>query len=244
MTEFQVGRTAPACQCWIKHILEGRYSSDDKILLTIFGKFKKVRIGATIIDKREILTSKQDDDLEEDKIRIEFYLDDGTGKIRSTLWGVNPDDYEEFKKGGIVDIIGGINEWNNLKSISPIYIIKKIEDPNVILLRNAEIIKRIKSGEIQKIPKISEESLELDDFSSEIDGEDPFEDADEDFESADIKDKIYTFIESYSTEGNGISFKKILEKMEISEEELKNCLRDLEMESKIYQSEENIYQSF
>ena len=59
-----------------------------------------------------------------------------------------------------------------------------------------------------------------------------------------FKEKIYTLIEEYSLEGNGISFKELKMNLKLSENKLRTFIRDLEMESRIYQSEENIYQSY
>jgi hypothetical protein len=55
-----------------------------------------------------------------------------------------------------------------------IEIIRKVEEPNYILLRDAEIIKRIKSGDIQKINVLAND--ETDEMSKEIDVNNLFED--------------------------------------------------------------------
>ena len=118
--------------------MEGKYSIEDKSLYTIFGKLKRVRIVATIIDKREIITTQSTDSdfvLEDDNgsnLRIEFDLDDGTGLIRAILWKANPDQYKDFIKGDIVDVVGLIRSWNENIQVSP-EIINKIKEPNFIL---------------------------------------------------------------------------------------------------------------
>ncbi|TFF99548.1 MAG: hypothetical protein EU540_06600 [Promethearchaeota archaeon] len=248
MNEMQYPKRSPAIHCWIKNILDGKYSMEDKSLYTIFGKVKRVRIVATIIDKREILNTQSTESdfvLEDDNgsnLRIEFDLDDGTGLIRAILWKANPDKYKDFIKGEIVDIVGLIRSWNENIQISP-EIIKKIKEPNFILLRDAEIIKKIKAGEIQEIPDIPDETLEIDEISTEIDVNSLFDDEDS-LEIDNIKEEIYSVIEKHSIEGNGISFKKIKEVIQISEEKLKKYIRDLEMESRIYPSEKNVYQTY
>ena len=248
MSDTQRFERFPAIRLWIKNILQGSYSNDDNSFFTIFGKTKRVRIVATIIEKREILNPQivsnemTSDEDEHSNIRLEFDLDDGTGLIRAILWRVNPDLYKDFKKGNIVDVIGLLRRWKEYTSISP-EIIRKIKEPNFILLRNAEIMKKIKSGETYQIPTYLGEGSEKGEFSSEIDIDDLFE-GDQDYENDDIKEKVYILIENQSKEGKGVNFKRLLKMLNISEEDLRNCLKDLEMESKIYQSEENIYQSF
>ncbi|MFX0073488.1 MAG: OB-fold nucleic acid binding domain-containing protein [Candidatus Hermodarchaeota archaeon] len=248
MSGTQTFRRFPAVRCWIKHIIEGKYSEEEKIIFTIFGKVKIVRLIGTIVQKREIVTPQSDnseDLLDEElssNVRIEFDLDDGTGLIRAILWDANPEDYDQYNSGDIVDVIGRVREWRGYFSMH-IKIIKKIHDPNRILLRNAEILQRIKSGDVQEIPTIEEGDSELDEFPDEIDINESFE-GDQSFEAAELKDKVYLLIKKNSTEGNGISIRDLKEKIDIPEDSLKTYLRDLEMEAKIYQSEENFYQTY
>ncbi|MHA1291620.1 MAG: hypothetical protein ACTSQJ_03005 [Promethearchaeota archaeon] len=247
MNEIQNFKRFPAIRCWIKHLLNGTFSNKSKSLYTIFGAVKRVRIVSTIVDKREIIiNSIENEDIllneENNNIRLEFDLDDGTGLIRAILWRVDPEKYSEFNKGDIVDVVGLIRQWKDYTSISP-EIIKKIYDPNFILLRNAEIIKKIKSGDIQEIPDQSEEFLNINGTSGDINIEDLFEE-EENGEENRIKEKIYSLIEQHTSEGNGISFEEIIKAINISTETLKNYIKDLEMESRIYPSEKDVYQSY
>ncbi len=248
MNEIQSFKRFPAVCCWIKHILEGRYVSNDNSYLTIFGKTKRVRVVATIIEKRELISTQDADGTissEEEgdvKLNLEIRLDDGTGLIRAILFQVSPDQYSDFIKGDIVDIIGRIGEWNGFPQIYP-EILKKVKEPDLILLRNAEIIKEIKFGEVQQIPAITKEDYEIDLSSDEIDINELFE-GEKTSESDEFKEKIYTIIKKYTKEGRGISFEELKNSIELSEEDFKNYITDLEMESKIYQSEEGIYQSY
>ena len=246
MSDTKSFKRLPAIRCWIKHILEGSYSTEEKILFTIFGEVKRVRVIATIVDKREIIKTQSTDDediLDEDdgnNVRLEFDLDDGTGLIRAILWNVNPEKYETYNKGNIVDVIGLIRYWNSYVSISP-EIIRIIEEPNFFLLRDAEIIKKIKSGNIQKIPVLNNEGASIDEIPDEFDIDELFEEK-EKVEINDTKEKLYSLIEENSKDG--ISFKELKQKLKISEDELKSNIRDLEMESRIYQSEEKVYQTY
>ncbi|MBD3196904.1 MAG: hypothetical protein GF317_17760 [Candidatus Lokiarchaeota archaeon] len=246
MNQAQAYKRYPAVKCWIHQILEGKYSNQEKSLYTVFGLLKRVRIIATIIEKREILNNPSDEedlfeDAEESNIRIEFDLDDGTGLFRGTLWRVDPEDHKDFVKGDIVDVIGLIKYWEGFKSISP-EIIKKIEEPNSILLRDAEIIKRLQSEGKHEIPEGDESELELDVLDEEIDVDMLYEDNSN--EVLDMKEKIFSLIENKSLEGDGITFRELENLLKVSKDELRDHLRDLEMESRVYQSEEDVYQTF
>ncbi len=234
MNEVKSYKRFPAIRCWIKHVLEGKFSYEDKTLFTIFGKVKRVRIVATIYEKRELLVGEEN--------RIEFDLDDGTGLIRAILWAVKPEQYAMFNKGDNVDLVGLIRYWNGFTSISP-EIIKKIEEPNLILLRDAEIIKKIKAGEIQEIPDISVDGSIINERTSEIDIMDQFEE-NRDLSVEDDKERLFLEIKEHSKNGIGISLNDLKETMRISDDILRSYLRDLEVESRIYQSEENIFQTF
>lgn len=237
MINTQNFKRLPAIRCWIKHILEGQYANDEKFLYTIFGRLKRVRFNATIINKHQIKINNIEEDDLSSNLRIEFDLDDGTGLINAILWRGDREIYNNFKKGEIVDIIGLIRYTNNISSIS-IEIIKKIENPDFILLRNAEIIKKIKTEELSVIPEV--EKVEV---SDDLDIDLLFDDQ-KDSESDPLKEQIYSFIEESSQQGNGISLTELKYKINVSEAKLRSYIKDLEMESRIYQSEENTYQSF
>lgn len=245
MSGNQTYKRFPAKRLWIKHILEGNYSEEEKAVYTIFGKVKRVRIVATIIEKRELISNQasEEEATEMDSnLRIEFDLDDGTGNIRATLWGADPEEYNKYSKGDIVDITGLIRKWNQFFNLSPEFM-KKVEEPNFILLRNAEIIKRIKGGEIEDIPESIESEFGASDMNDEIDIDDLFED-DDFLEEEDVKEVIYILIKEGTEEGSGLGIEDLISKVDLSEQELKAKLRDLEMESRIYQSEQGIYQAY
>ncbi|MFW9973503.1 MAG: OB-fold nucleic acid binding domain-containing protein [Candidatus Odinarchaeota archaeon] len=235
----------PAIQCWIKHILEGQYDENEKFFCTIFGHIKRIRIIATIIDRKEKLIEISEEELgfedsNDSNIRIDFDLDDGTGMIRATVRNADPDKYKAFKKGDIVDVMGGVSRYGDFVSLWLEYM-KIVEEPNLILLRNAEIINKIKSGEIQEIPEIVND---LEEFSDEIDVNTLFENESDTFERNEIKEKIYSLIERTSAEGKGINFERLKQDLKISDNELKTHLNDLILESRIYKSDNDNFEAF
>ncbi|MHA1756931.1 MAG: OB-fold nucleic acid binding domain-containing protein [Promethearchaeota archaeon] len=248
--EVQRFKRYPTVHCWIKHILEAVYSAEDKSFHSIFGKIKRVRILATILDKREILSVQNDNfnsdfenDLTSTSYRIEFDLDDATGQIRAVIWGADPKNYEEFKKGDLVEIVGLLRKWKDFITLSP-EIIKKVDDPNLKLLRDAEVIKRLKFGELFEIPEDLGGDTIIDEIPATIDVDSLFESDESDSEDNSIKERIYQIIKESTDAGKGIKFNTLIEKIKISAEDLRKYLSDLIIESKIYQSDEDIYESF
>lgn len=229
-------RRMPAIKCWIKHLFEGQFLNIENMLNTIFGRVKRVRIIGTIIEKRVKVNTQipinGNSQYNPTNLKIEFDLDDGTGIIQANKWDADSNSYKDIEKGDLVDLVGLINyKYNNL-SIS-IEIIKKIYNPNKILLMNAELIKKIKLGEINTFQK-KEEAPDIDLLFMET----------PDSKIDQFKNKVFSIIKNNSKSGNGISFTDLMKKTKISESKLRRYVRDLEIESRIYQSEENFYQSY
>ncbi|MHA1458712.1 MAG: hypothetical protein ACTSQR_03515, partial [Promethearchaeota archaeon] len=88
-----------------------------------------------------------------------------------------------------------------------------------------------------------EEDTFFDDIPSEIDVEKLFSET----KSPTVdknKEEIFTIIFEYSQDGNGISLEELQQKTNVPENKLRTYINDLVMESRIYPTEENIYQSY
>ena len=242
----------PPIRCWIKHLSEGRYNATEKSLSTIFGTLKRVRIAATITNREEFMSNRSTDinsPTEEVSTNLRFELDDGTGIISAVKWDVDVENYGNLNKGVSVDVLGRIGFFGEKIQINNITFIKKIEDPNYVLLREADVIKKIKFGDLFEIPEDTaigselEEDSFFDDIPSNIDIEKMFSEK----ESPKIdkfKEEIFNIIYEYSQDGNGISLEELQRKTNVSENKLRTYINDLVMESRIYPTEENIYQSY
>jgi len=248
MEDIMSYKRNPAIQCWIKHIIEGQYDENEKFFYTIFGHVKRIRIIGTIINKSEQIIEPTDMDigLEENlnsNIRLDFDLDDSTGMIRATIRNVNPEKFNSFNKGDIVEVMGRVSKYGEYISLW-IEIMRKVDEPNLILLRNAEIINKIKYGEIQEIPEIINLGKSSEDFSDEIDVRTLFEKDGEVSEHDEIKEKVYLVVEEYSARGNGINFETLKKEVEIPDSKLRNIIKDLKLESRIYESDNDNFEAF
>ena len=240
----------PPIRCWIKHLLEGRYNATENSLYTIFGTLKRVRIVATITNREEFMSKRStdiDSPTEEINTNLRFELDDGTGIISAVKWDVDVENYGDINKGVLVDVLGRIGFFGEKVQINNITFIKKIKNPNYVLLREADVIKKIKSGELHEIPEDTGSELEedtfFDDIPSEIDVEKLFSETNSPKVDKD-KEEIFNMIYEYSQDGNGISLEELQQRTNVSENKLRTYINDLVMESRIYPTEENIYQSY
>lgn len=255
MSETRTFEFSPAIRCWVKHLAEGRFNAKKKSLFTIFGALKRIRLVATITNKEEFVSKKQNDinsPTEEISTNIRFELDDGTGIISAVKWDVDSEKYKDLNIGDMVDVLGRVGYYSEKVQVNNIRLIKKITDPNYILLREAEVIKKIKFGEIQEIPKIEEGGSDIDEdsffdnLSDDIDIDQLFGESKPSKSSKvdTIKEEIFTTIYEYSQDGNGISLEELQARLKIPENKLRTYINDLVMESRIYPTEENIYQSY
>jgi hypothetical protein len=257
MSNIQNYQFFPAVQCWIKQLQEGMYNEQDKTLFTIFGIIKRVKLTATLIEKEEFISRKDssDDGITQDtNINYRLILDDGTGIIYAIKWGIESKLFRALKKGDIINIVGKIRSWNNRIQVS-IESLNVIDNPNYILLRDAKIIKKMKEEPLHDIPiengnkSLGDDSLNTEEeflfnnISDDIDIDTLFETTQPSELNA-LKEKIFSIIEEFSQKGNGITLSELRSKLTITEEKLRIYIKDLEMESRIYQSEENLYQSF
>jgi len=242
----------PPIRCWIKHLLEGRYNATENSLYTIFGPLKRVRIVATITNREEFMSKRRNDidsPSEEVNTNLRFELDDGTGIISAVKWNVDVENYGDLNKGVSVDVLGRIGFFSEKVQINNIAFIKKIKNPNYVLLREADVIKKIKSGDLYDIPEDTgtgselEEDSFFDDIPSDIDVEKLFSET-ESPKADKLKEEIFTIIFEYSQDGNGISLEELQQRTNVSETKLRTYINDLVMESRIYPTEENIYQSY
>jgi hypothetical protein len=225
----------PAIHCWIRHIEEGNYDENENSFLTIFGKVKRVRLIATIVERREKIIEPDEFEIgleEESKtnVRLFFSLDDSTGLIRAVKDRVNPDNYNIYNVGDIVDVVGRVNKKGGYISLW-IEIIKKVEEPNFILLRNAEIINRIKVGDFQEIPVLSDANNLFEEEINYVEGDN-------------LKEQVYSVIKLHSSKGKGINFEKLRKEIKIADIELRSYINELILESRIYESDKDIFESY
>ena len=243
MNEQMRFKRNPAIHCWIKHIKESLYNENERSFYSIFGKVKRIRLIATIIKKSEELMGNDEfgfDNDKEDNIRLLYDLDDGSGLIRAFIDNKEPENFNDYDKGDIVDVVGLISKRSDLIVLRT-EIIKKVVTPNYILLRNAEILNRIKSGDIQKIPNSSDLGKVSENIAKDIEVNSLFEN---DIEIDELKEKIFSVIKVHSSSGTGIDFGELSKELKIPDIELRTYLNDLLLESRIYESDHDKYESY
>ena len=115
---------------------------------------------------------------------------------------------------------------------------KKVNDSNELLLHDAFIIKRIKSGDIEALPSNEKNFDEVEFDTGNIKKMETSNNEDN------LKIEILNLIQKNSEKNKGTHLNDLKKNLQITEKELKGYIRDLEYEGKIFLSDENTYLSW
>ncbi len=102
-----------------------------------WGSVSRVRIMGLVLDST----------MKEDGSFATLELHDGTASIQVRAWDedvnslIDPDTGRIYGTGSIIDLIGRVKSWKDTIYLSPV-LVMKVRDPNAILLRELEILRR------------------------------------------------------------------------------------------------------
>ncbi len=118
----------------IEDLVRGQYmqsaEGEPNRLVTPWGEeVLRARFIATVIDKF----------VRDDRGYATLRLDDGSETIRAKAWGESVDDMGKFEVGDLVEVIGGVREYEGEIHLVPDFL-TRVEDPNWELVRELEIL--------------------------------------------------------------------------------------------------------
>ena len=264
----------PAKRVFIGDLHEGQWSSDENILASRYGMIKTVRICGTVTQKKEdtkeIVEESFISNNLNDNTKIFFQIDDGTGRLNCTLWGVQFEDYSNIIYGSLVDLVGNTRSYKDNINLN-IKFIRKIENPNDEIYHSLEVLRRRKLEPTFEIEKITPINFNDFDFESKI--EDENEDLTENiikeieinekegrkkkiekseekskpnsdlFKGLDQMDEIVVYIQE-NDKGDGVSIEEICKIFSINMEEIKKIIDQLCQDVKIYKVHPGFYSSY
>jgi RPA family protein len=194
-------------------------------VITPFGeKISRVNLIGTVIDSF----------ISEDEKYGSITIDDGSGAIRSKVFGRDVEKIKGISNGDLVIVIGKLKDYNGEIYVNT-EIVRKVEDFNLEILRKLEILKNLKEkkkmiDEIKNlIDKVSEEELRehlnkkygLDEETLNI-----IRTNLKFVEEIDYKPKILEIIGTMD-KGNGVEISKLFEVVDLPEKVIENCLDEL-----------------
>jgi len=194
-------------------------------LITPFGeKVSRVNLFGTVAETF----------LSEDGNYSSVTIDDGTGTVRTKVFGNSANLFKEIEAGNMVVIVGKIKQYNDEIYVNA-EIAKKISDPNYENLRKLEIQKNLKKqektvGDIRKIiDKMSEEEL-IDyvkkKYGFDIEQLQTVRDNLRIESEIDFKPKIMKLIETMD-KGEGVEIGKIIEIADLPENVIESAINEL-----------------
>lgn len=161
----------PALHVFIKDLDEGQWIDEEKMVSTRYGRVKRVRVCGTIIYRKDSINENQEDSFLDDSFgqnsRISFQIDDGTGRIWVTIFGIEIEDYKFIQKGILIEVVGKTRQYRNKISLVGEFA-KKLSDPNWETYHMLKILTRRKLKPKYKIEKIETPSFSDFDFESNI----------------------------------------------------------------------------
>jgi len=273
-SDAQKYKKFPAKRVYIGDLHEGQWLSDENILASRYGKLKTVRICGTVTQKKEdtkeIVEESFISNNSNDNTRIFFQIDDGTGRLNCTLWGVQFEDYSNIVHGSIVDLVGNTRSYQDKINLN-IKFIRKIENPNDEIHHNLEVLKKRKLEPTFEIEKITPTSFK--DFDFESKNENVNEDLAESiiqeiennekdkrgnnsetseekskpnsdlFKGLDQMDEIVVYIQE-NDKGDGVSIEDVAKIFSINMDEVKKIIDQLCQDVKIYKVHPGFYSSY
>jgi len=233
-----------------------------------------VRICGTVTkkkeDTKEIVEESFISNNLNDNTRIFFQIDDGTGRLNCTIWGVDFEDYSNITYGSLVDIVGNTRSYKDKINLN-IKFIRKIENPNDEIYHSLEVLRRRKFEPTFEIEKITPTSFKDFDFESknedenenlaetilkEIENNEKIErrnnsEKEEEqsktnsdlFKGIDQMDEIVVYIQE-NDKGDGVSIEDVAKIFSINMDEMKKIIDQLCQDVKIYKVHPGFYSSY
>ncbi|HME54761.1 MAG TPA: OB-fold nucleic acid binding domain-containing protein [Candidatus Lokiarchaeia archaeon] len=134
-------RVFPAPPARVKDIIGGIFDASEKELQTIYGKIKRAMLVA-VITKRDFTPAGESTGGKQTKNRVNLLLDDGSGIIKATWFGVDEDTSKDYDVGDLVKLTARIGEYQNEITLV-IDSIKKVSDLNDEFYQRAKILEHL-----------------------------------------------------------------------------------------------------
>lgn len=261
----------PAKRIFIGDLIEGSWNDEEKILSTRYGNLKRVRICGTLLNKKEVMEQNSDDsflaDSFESNSRLSFQVDDGTGQLWGTLWGIGPNEYDHVSKGDLIDFVGLVRYYKSNVAVTTEFL-RKVNDPNTEIYHTFEVLRKRKFDQsfeitngpandftdfdfnpseekaIETVQAVGSESVSnvpnQNRIQDKIKRQDP---GDNVLDNFDQNDQIVEYILKSDT-GDGVSVKQIAENFSMDLNGLQIILEQLSQDVKIYKSQPGHYSSY
>lgn len=131
----------PAHKVWVEELREGNFEEIPVNQIRYFrlpwGSVSKIRVMGLVINSW----------ISDDRAFAWIEVHDGSGSIQVKAWDEDidkirdPNTGELFGIGSLIDVIGRVRSWRDTLYLYPV-LVTEVKDPNYILLRELEILRR------------------------------------------------------------------------------------------------------
>ena len=260
----------PAKRSFIGDLIEGQWNDEEKILSTRYGNLKRVRLCGTLINKKEVVEQNSEDSFLaesfESNSRLSFQIDDGTGQLWGTLWGIEPNEYDHLIKGDLIDFVGIVRFYKSNVAVTAEFV-RKVKDPNKVIYHSLEVLRKRKLDQNFEISKSTQNDFTDFDFNPKEekviptiqeyepqtisptkiksnDNQSIVNSSKSDaFDGLDQNDQIVDYILNHDS-GDGVSIKQIADQFSITPVDLQVILEQLSQDVRIYKSQPGHYSSY
>lgn len=224
----------------IKELLNGDFEEDKNTLISNSNeKIKRVRLMATVVRKF----------LSDDGKYGFLVLDDSTETIRTKAFREDVRRIKRVEKGHIIDLIGRLDKYEDEIYIRP-EIVKKVKDPNWLLVRKLELhlqgegkeVTSSKTEEAEKSSRKVERKEGKEKGLNKFSEEENKQENEEEVIVEEVKTSEQTIYDFLKDEGKA-SFEELTKELDIEEEKVKECLKNLMQEGKVFEPRKKVYKA-
>ncbi len=220
-----------AYKTWLSDLSSGNFTQGSKFSEGFSPNY--VEVNDKKISRVNIIATVVDTFKSEDGNYFSFTLDDGSATIRLKAFNEDTNALLDIEKGDIVLVIARVREYQEEVYISP-EITKKITDPNIQLIRTAELLKYL--GKPKKIidqgPRVLHSNLNHQEKTTNISSEN-------NSSHEGLRQIIIELLTE--NEGTGTEVSIISKKIEKDDSTTETIIKELLLEGEIYENKPGHY---
>lgn len=215
---------------------KGKFKEEDNSLIIGNNKeVKRIRLMATVIRKF----------ISDDEKYGFLVLDDSTDTVRSKAFREDVRRIKRINKGDIVDLIGRVDKYEDEVYIRP-EIVRKVKDPNWLLVRKLELLEHGKNGkskkEAGKEPEKKQKGLSKKGEKREVE-RDTKEDEEEIEVAVEEVNSPEEIIYEFLSETDKAKFENMVNELDYEREKIKDVLKNLMQDGRVFEPKKKVYKA-
>ena len=203
-----------------------------------------VEYGVQRIARVNIIATVVDSFTNEDGSYLSLTLDDGTSTIRAKAFNEDAKPLGDINKGERILMVGRVREYQGEIYLAP-EITKKVNDPNIELIRKAELLKYMGIPEKGKIsPNIQVVQTKLQQLNTpQPTSSQPTqtEEVPKEISQHDFRQKIISSLAKY--DDSGVEISTIAKDLGMDDQVAETIFKDLLLEGEVYENKPGHYKA-